>query len=85
VSDFIAWRSGQFRYEKTELQAIAKAIERWFDVEIAIENEDMKNYILTVNQKDSSLEEILEAISYVTGMKHYQTGKKIVFYKEQKE
>lgn len=84
IADFIAWRSGQFRYESTELHLIAKAIERWFDVEISIENEDMWNYRLTINQSDSSLKEILDAISYVTGMKYDQNGKRIIFYKTEK-
>lgn len=84
IADFIAWRSGQFRYESTELHLITKAVERWFDVEISIENKDMWNYRLTINQSDSSLKEILDAISYVTGMKYYQNGKRIVFYKTEK-
>lgn len=81
VSNFIAWRTGQLEYDHAPLRSVANALERWFDIEIVIEDESMNDFILTLNQKDNSLRDILNAISYITGLNYDHNGRKIKFYK----
>jgi len=81
VSNFIAWRTGQLKYDHASLRSVANALERWFDVDIEIEDKSMNDFILTLNQKDNSLRDVLNAISYITGLNYRHRGRKIGFYK----
>lgn len=81
VSNFTSWRSGQLKFDHVTLKSVAKALERWYGVEIMIKDESMKDFILTLRQKDNSLQEVLHVISFITGLKYSQNGKTITLYK----
>lgn len=81
ISNFISWRSGQLKFEHATLKSTAKVLERCYDVEIIIKEASMRDFVLTLRQKDNSLPEVLNVISFITGLKYSQTGKTITLYK----
>ncbi len=47
VQYYTAWKDGQFAFFNERLDKILKRLERWYDVEIIIEEEDVKAYRYT--------------------------------------
>ncbi|MEO9966125.1 MAG: FecR domain-containing protein [Reichenbachiella sp.] len=59
----LAWHSQTLKFEDTPLGKVFADLEQYFDVEIAVTNENLKNCRFTGEFKKPNLEEILKIIS----------------------
>ncbi|MBO0592914.1 FecR family protein [Cellulophaga sp. E16_2] len=79
VEEYISWRNGEFSFTNKSLEEIMKVLSRWYDVEIVINNIEMKNIGFTgVISKKQSIEYILDIIKNTNNMTYKIEGKKIV-------
>lgn len=44
VSSFTAWKDGKFRFRDVRLEEIMRMVERWYDVTVVYEDEDVKDF-----------------------------------------
>ena len=74
---FTAWKDGFLIIEDEPLGQVAGRIERWYNAEIIIQDEALKNYRFKATFKDEPLEEVLRLIALTTPIK-YSIEKRVV-------
>jgi len=71
IDDQISWRHGEFSFTNKSLEDIMKVLERWYNVDITIANEEMKSIGFTgVISKNQSIDYILEIIKNTNNMSY---------------
>ncbi len=79
VYNEIAWRKGDFGFEKETLGEIMKVLSRWYDVEIEFENKEIEKVRFTgVFNKRQQIDNILSIISGSNGIDYEINGKTVV-------
>lgn len=82
VNAISAWKNGTFIFEDMLLTEIMKKLERWYNVKINIENEELRNIRFTgAATKYRDIEYILRIISKTKTFKYKIEGEKINIYK----
>ncbi|MGF1585619.1 MAG: FecR family protein [Bacteroidales bacterium] len=66
--DFLAWKDNILRFDNHSLAEISVILERWFNVKIRFENDELRNCYFIGIHENPKLNNILDAISYSTGM-----------------
>jgi transmembrane sensor len=81
ASVYIAWKDGRFTYQGTALQEVMRQVARWYNVQIAYNNEDLKSKRLSggVSRYDK-VSGILNAIEYTAKVKFKIEGRKITVF-----
>ncbi len=67
---FMAWKDGYLIIENEYLGQIIGRIERWYNVDVVIEDEKLMNYRFKATFKDEPLEEVLRLIAKSTPIKY---------------
>jgi ferric-dicitrate binding protein FerR (iron transport regulator) len=67
---YAAWKDGFLIIDNEPLSQAIGRIERWYNVEIVIEDEALKSYRFKATFKDEPLEEVLRLISLTTPLKY---------------
>ncbi len=70
IDKHVAWRSGKFIFRNDPLEVVCQKLGRWFNAEIAIKDESLKDYAFTGTFKEEGLHEILELISLTSPISH---------------
>ncbi|QSE96170.1 FecR family protein [Fulvivirga lutea] len=73
----LAWTENTLRFEEASIQLIAKQLEMWYGIPINIEDVVGANCSVTGNYKDENLINVLEAISWSTGLSWKRTQDEI--------
>ncbi|MFH6770066.1 FecR domain-containing protein [Gaetbulibacter aquiaggeris] len=75
-----SWRNGIFSFRGKSLKEIMKVISRWYDVDVAFENEKLEDITFKgVLGKNQDIKEILETIKSLSVIKTYEiNGKQII-------
>ncbi len=82
VTNEIAWKNGILLYTKALIQDIFKDVERWYDVEIFLENTVSQSDLYSGSFDNKSLQNVLQGISFSSGLAYRIEDKKIFFYKK---
>ncbi len=69
AAQYTAWREGKLIFRNEGLEAVAKRIERWYNVTIDIKDEALKSYTYHATFMDHNLEELLRLLSLTSPMK----------------
>ncbi len=72
----IAWKDGYLIIDNETLGQVASRIERWYNIKIEIQDEQLKNYRFKATFKDEPLEEVFRLIALTTPIK-YQIEKRV--------
>lgn len=68
---YSAWKDGKFVFRNESLENICKILERWYNVEIEIKNDKVKEYRYTGKiRKSPSIGYVLKMLSLTTKMKY---------------
>ena len=79
IEEFVSWRKGEFSFTNKSLKEIMRVLSRWYDVDIFIKNEAMKDVGFTgVISKKQSLKYILEIIQKTNNMSYKIENKYII-------
>ena len=76
------WRKGGFGFRSTPIQDVARELERSFHCRIEFAEGQHFNNVVTGELESSSLESVLESISFVCGLNYRMESDRVVFYKE---
>ena len=82
VYNEISWKEGVFSFEGKSLEEIMKVLSRWYDMEVVLENEAVKNVEFNGSLgKDQSIEEILNIIKNFKVIRAYEINNRTVILK----
>lgn len=79
ASHFTAWKDGIIRFDDIPLKQAAQILERWFNVTITFENEDIGDCFMKGKYINENLVNILESIKYVKKIEYSFQNKNQVF------
>ena len=65
IDKAIAWKDNTIRFDETPLSAVARTLERWYDVNITFDNNDIVNCRINGQFKGQQLHEVLRSIRYM--------------------
>ncbi len=77
VDDVLAWKNGNFQFDKAEIPLIMREASRWYDVEIKYEGELPKRRFTGSISRNVNLSELLKMLKY-TGINFKIEGKTII-------
>ena len=80
AADAIEWISGKLKFSNTPLEAIAKRLERKYDIKISFANEKLKNKKFTGGFMNENLEQILLILKASNSFEYdfYETDNQLV-------
>ncbi len=73
----LSWRKGILRFDSTPLQTVEKMMERWYGVEVIIEDSDIYNKSLTGVHQNENIKSVLESLTFATGTSYTIKDNKI--------
>ncbi|HOZ85360.1 MAG TPA: DUF4974 domain-containing protein [Niabella sp.] len=76
-----AWVDDQLIFDTQSMDAIARILERRFDIAILIQEPSVKNYKYTASFKEETLDEILQALQLSFPFSYKKEGKQIIINK----
>lgn len=81
-SEALGWKSGRFIFNNTPMQVVMRQIAMWYDVEVAYQDEDLKNKLLDGSvSRYENVSGILNAISQTGAAKFKIDDRKIIVIK----
>ena len=69
ANQFTAWREGKLIFRNEGLEDVAKRISRWYNVDVLIADNQLKNYSFHATFMNHSLEEVLQLLTFTSPMK----------------
>lgn len=63
LQKYIAWKSGKLMFRDDRMDLVVEKLERWYNVEIEIKENEISNYIYTATFIDESLDQVLKMLS----------------------
>ena len=65
---FLGWMKGSLVFYRTPVSEIAKDLERYYDINISVEGDSLKNYTLTGSFKNSSADSAVSMVCLALGL-----------------
>ena len=75
------WVENRLVFRNETFDEVARLMERWYNVIIEIEDEELKNTLLSGTFEDETIEQALDALKYTKSFRYNTTGEKITIYK----
>ncbi len=72
--EYTSWLDGELRFVDTPLRTVADAVERWYDVKIAVADPKYAAYPLNVTLRAGSVDDVMELISKSLGLGYEWRG-----------
>ncbi len=72
-----SWKSGVLFFDNASLSEFELTLERWYGVEISLENRPKQKLKISGEFKDSYLSNVLESVGYAYGFNHIIDQKKV--------
>lgn len=94
TADYTSWKEGKLVFRNDPMQTVIKKLERWYNVDIEIRDQELFSHKYHATFEDESFEEVLRLISLTTPMKYeirsrqrnsdyeYPRKKAIIFLKD---
>jgi ferric-dicitrate binding protein FerR (iron transport regulator) len=73
----VLWIKNKLVFDAETLELVAKKIERWYDVKVVIENDDLRNVAYSAIFDNENIEQVMEALR-ITGDFRYKIDKDTV-------
>ncbi|MGB8357731.1 MAG: FecR domain-containing protein [Bacteroidales bacterium] len=75
IRKYIAWKDGLLIFKNDSIPEIAKKLERWYNVDVRIVNENVKEFTCTGTFSEETLSQVLELMSLPSPVKYSLTPK----------
>lgn len=62
VEKYLAWKEGYVLFREDSMQEVAHRLERWFNVEIIIQDKEINDYLITAKFHQETLSQVLELL-----------------------
>ncbi len=76
VEKYIAWRDGNLIFRDDKMEEVVKRLSRWFNVEIVINDPEIKGYIYKANFRNENLEQVLNLLKISAPIDYRTTDRK---------
>ncbi|MCG6190670.1 FecR family protein [Maribellus maritimus] len=63
IDKYIAWKEGKIVFYGDPIDMVVKRLEKWYNVKIIVDDNELKNYRFTATFVDESLEQVLKLLS----------------------
>ncbi|MCO5236806.1 MAG: DUF4974 domain-containing protein [Chitinophagaceae bacterium] len=73
----VLWVKNKLAFDAETLELVAKKIERWYDVKVKIENDDLRNVAYSAIFDNENIEEVMEALK-ISGNFKYTIDKDVI-------
>ncbi len=73
-----SWTTGILYFDKTPFYEIELTLERWYDVNITIEDKSLKYKLLNGQHDNQTLQEVLASLSYLLDFEYEIKGKDVI-------
>jgi ferric-dicitrate binding protein FerR (iron transport regulator) len=73
---YTAWKDGLLVFKNDPIEEVAKKLGRWYNIEVEIKKEKIKEYPFTATFTDETLSQVLELLSLATPVNYKLTGSK---------
>ena len=70
VEKYTAWKEGKLIFRDDQMDEVVKKLNRWFNVEIALQSSELKEYVYTATYRDETLPQILELLKISAPIKY---------------
>lgn len=78
IEDELSWRRGILRFDATPMSRVEKMLERWYGVDIEIQDSSIYSKTLSGVHQNENLRSVIEALTYATGTKYQISENKII-------
>lgn len=82
VVDFISWKNDKLVFKSERFEDLAVRIERWYNVDLILNNEELKNTLYTGVFEKETIEQALKALSLSSPFKYQIDRNKITINKD---
>jgi ferric-dicitrate binding protein FerR (iron transport regulator) len=79
VDGSLAWRKGRLAFEERPLRDVARELERWYDIDIALDDSSLANTPLTASFTNQSADQALSIVSGALGAHYARDGRTVRF------
>jgi ferric-dicitrate binding protein FerR (iron transport regulator) len=69
IGKYIAWQEGKLVFDECPMPEMAKQLERWYGIEVIIDDPKIRNYRITTTFENESLHQVLELIALSSPVK----------------
>ncbi len=67
---YTSWKDGKLIFRGDPMEEVARRIERWFNVNVVLADDELKNYSFRATFEDDSLAEVLKLLSMTSPIKY---------------
>jgi transmembrane sensor len=78
VDKYIAWRDGNLIFREDKMEDVAKRLSRWFNVEIVINDPEIKSYAYKANFRNENLTQVLNLLKISAPIDYKIIGNKLL-------
>lgn len=78
AKEYTSWTRGTLNLNDKSLAEAARMLERWYGIDISLENKDLENCIIAGEHTNESLESVLEALRFVFHVNYTRSDKGII-------
>lgn len=82
IVEELSWKDGVLKFKDEPLIELVKELERWFDVEIEIEDKEIESYRFTGTIKNEGIEDLLLLFKMTKEIQYKKEGDKIKLFRE---
>ncbi len=75
IRKYVAWKDGLLIFKNDSIPEIAKKLERWYNVDVKIVNEDVNEFTCTATFSEETLSQVLELMSLASPVNYSLTPK----------
>lgn len=80
INKYLSWLNKEIYFTNTQLDEVVDQLERWYKVNIEIDNKDLLQNRVTVYIENKPLEENLDILAALMNLKYRRDGNRIMFY-----
>jgi transmembrane sensor len=62
INKYIAWHSGKLVFDNTPMSEVARLLERWYGIEVNVQDSEIMNYRFTTTFENESLFQVIELL-----------------------
>ena len=81
TEEYISWKNRAINFRNAPLREVLDQLERWYDVQIELDDQEPANNRVALYVDNKSLQDILEVIALMNNLQYQQKGRKILFTK----
>ncbi len=74
----LSWRKGILRFDSTPMKSVEKMLERWYGVEVIIEDKSIYKKSLNGIHQNENIKSVLESLTFATGTQYEIKDNKII-------